>query len=205
MSGSFPEGFRYLPEYFSRAQQQILIEHVSIAAKAAPFFRGKMPRTGTPLSTLGSNFGPLGWVAAQSGYRYCKTHPKTGKSWPNMPEELLNLWQEVSDWLDPPQACLINWYREGAKLGLHVDADEEAADAPVVSVSLGDQALYRLGGPARKDPTRSFKLSSGDVCILGGASRRCFHGIDRIYPGTSTLVPKGGRINLTLRVVRGVL
>ncbi|PHR63185.1 MAG: alkylated DNA repair dioxygenase [Robiginitomaculum sp.] len=202
MTHALPQGFRYLPGYLSRTQQQSLIEAVQEAAKDAPFFRGKMPRTGTPLSTLGSNFGPLGWVSAKTGYRYCETHPGTDQPWPPMPPKLVDLWEDVADWPAAPQACLINWYREGAKLGLHVDADEDARDAPVVSVSLGDQALYRLGGLNRKDPTRSFKLSSGDVVVLGGASRRCFHGIDRIYPGTSTLVPKGGRINLTMRVVR---
>ncbi len=202
MAQPFPVGFRYLPGYLNREQHQSLIETVKRVVITAPFFRGKMPRTGTPLSTLGSNFGPLGWVAAKSGYRYCETHPGTDKPWPAMPPELLELWEDVAEWSDDPQACLINWYREGAKLGLHVDADEDAKDAPVVSISLGDQALYRLGGLNRKDPTRSFKLSSGDVVVLGGASRRCFHGIDRIYSGTSTLVPKGGRINLTMRVVR---
>ncbi|VAV94518.1 Alpha-ketoglutarate-dependent dioxygenase AlkB [hydrothermal vent metagenome] len=201
-SKTLPEGFRYLPGYFSRQQQQQLITLVRTAVQQAPFYQPKMPRTGQPTSVIMSNFGPLGWISEQSGYRYDKNHPKTGKPWPNMPDELLTLWRDISNWPDPPQACLINWYRETARLGLHVDASESAQNAPIVSVSLGDQALYRIGGPQRTDATRSFKLSSGDVMVLGGAARHCYHGVDRIYPGTSTIIAKGGRINLTLRVVR---
>ena len=117
---------------------------------------------------------------------------------------LLDLWQAVSGWPQAPQACLINLYGPDSRLGLHVDADEDAREAPVVSVSLGDRARFRLGGPERSDATRSVILSSGDVVVLGGASRRFFHGVDRIYPGTSTLLPDPfgpGRINLTLRRV----
>jgi len=77
--------------------------------------------------------------------------------------------------------------------------------APVVSISLGDDALFRLGGPSRKDATQSFRLYSGDVVVLGGVARRYFHGVDRIYSGTSDLVAEGGRINLTLRRVRALM
>jgi alkylated DNA repair protein (DNA oxidative demethylase) len=86
-------------------------------------------------------------------------------------------------------------------MGLHQDRDEEDLTAPVLSVSLGDDAVFRLGGRSRRDVTRSFPLRSGDVLVLGGASRLAFHGVDRIVPGTSDLVPGGGRINLTLRRV----
>jgi alkylated DNA repair protein (DNA oxidative demethylase) len=86
-------------------------------------------------------------------------------------------------------------------MGLHQDRDENEFAAPVVSVSLGDQCLFRVGGVSRSDPTRSFRLSSGDVFVFGGESRLIFHGVDRIYPGTSTLLKNGGRINLTLRRV----
>jgi len=202
MKALLPQGLHYLPELFSRQEQERLIQIVRAGVKSAPFYQPKMPRTGQPTSVIMSNFGSLGWISEQSGYRYDPLHPKTGKPWPKIPPELLKLWDEVANWPAPPQACLINWYREGSRLGLHVDADEAAKDAPVVSISLGDQALYRIGGPNRSDPTCSFKLHSGDVLVLGGYARHCFHGIDKIYPGTSSLVPKGGRINLTLRVVR---
>jgi len=82
-----------------------------------------------------------------------------------------------------------------------VTRDEEARDAPILSISLGDTAIFRLGGPERRSPTRSLRLGSGDLLVLSGPSRHWFHGVDRILPGTSRLLPEGGRINLTLRRV----
>jgi alkylated DNA repair protein (DNA oxidative demethylase) len=99
---------------------------------------------------------------------------------------------------------LVNFYTADAKMGLHQDRDETDLQAPVVSISLGDTCLFRVGGLNRTDPTGSFKLTSGDVVVLGGESRLAFHGVDRIYPGTSTLLKSGGRINLTLRRVTKV-
>jgi alkylated DNA repair protein (DNA oxidative demethylase) len=196
-------GFRLLPGRLPPKAQADLLAEVLAAIAPAPFFQAHMPRTGRPLSVAMTNLGPLGWVSTAEGYTYRPTHPQTGAAWGAMPQALLDLWDELAGYLAPPQACLVNWYKPGTKLGSHIDADEDARMAPVVSVSLGDDALFRLGGPTRKDKTRSFRLSSGDVVVLGGASRRFFHGVDRIYPGTSDLVPLegGGRINLTLRRV----
>jgi DNA oxidative demethylase len=86
-------------------------------------------------------------------------------------------------------------------MGLHQDRDEQDFAAPVLSVSLGDACLFRFGGTRRSDPTASVKLESGDLLLFGGPSRLCFHGVDRVYAGTSDLLPRGGRINLTLRRV----
>lgn len=209
MSTAFspPEGFRFLPGHFDREAQAALIDAVIAATRTAPFWRPSMPRTGQPLSVQMTNFGPLGWVTDKDqGYRYEPAHPVTGAPWPAMPQALLDLWAAVADYPEPPEACLVNWYGAQSKMGLHVDWDEAAADAAVVSVSLGDKARFRIGGPQRKGRTASMVVSSGDVVVLGGAARRCFHGVDRIYPGTSTLLPQtafagGGRINLTLRRV----
>ena len=195
------EGFRFLPEYFSPVQQKALAAEVLGLLEANPLYRGAMPRTGTPLSVRNTNLGPLGWVSDIKGYRYQPTHPETGRPWAAIPQAMLDLWQTVSDYPAPPQACLVNWYEADSRLGLHIDADETARDAPVVSVSLGSRALFRLGGLERKSPTSSMRLASGDVVVLGGASRRAYHGVDRIYPDSSQLVPGGGRINLTLRRV----
>jgi alkylated DNA repair protein (DNA oxidative demethylase) len=101
----------------------------------------------------------------------------------------------------PPEACLVNYYADTAKMGLHQDKDEEDFAAPVVSVSLGDTGIFRVGGRLRKDPTRKLELKSGDVVVLGGEDRLAYHGIDRVLPGTSDLVAEGGRFNLTLRRV----
>lgn len=161
-----------------------------------------MPRTGKPFSVRMSNFGPLGWVADKDGgYRYQPAHPVTGRPWPAIPEVLLRAWEELGGYPAPPEACLLNWYAPGTRMGLHQDRDEEDLGAPVVSLSLGDTALFRIGGLKRQNPTRSFRLASGDAMAFGGASRLVFHGVDRVIAGTSTLLPKGGRINLTLRRV----
>jgi alkylated DNA repair protein (DNA oxidative demethylase) len=148
-----------------------------------------------------SNCGSLGWTSDERGYRYQPTHPITGRSWPPMPEALIALWRNVAEYADLPEACLINSYDRTAKMGLHQDRDEADFDAPVVSISLGDDCLFRVGGRQRRNPTKSVRLSSGDVLVLGGDARLAFHGVDRIYPGTSSLLADGGRINLTLRRV----
>jgi len=148
-----------------------------------------------------SNCGPLGWLSDEAGYRYAPAHPQTGRAWPPIPEALMAIWHDVARYPHPPEACLINFYGTTAKMGLHQDRDEADFDAPVVSVSLGDSCLFRVGGAKRGDPTRSLRLNSGDVLVLGGATRLAFHGVDRIYPGTSTLLAEGGRINLTMRRV----
>jgi alkylated DNA repair protein (DNA oxidative demethylase) len=160
-----------------------------------------MPKSGRPFTVRMSNCGPLGWVSDQSGYRYQPTHPETGRPWPPIPATLLALWDELARYPDPPEACLINFYAPTAKMGLHQDRDEEDFAAPVVSISLGDCCLFRVGGLKRSEPTRAFRLSSGDVLVLGGGARLAFHGVDRVYEGTSSLLPEGGRINLTLRRV----
>jgi DNA oxidative demethylase len=200
------DGFRILPGYLDRTAQMRLADALRAAENAAPFFVPVMPRTGKPFSVRMTNLGALGWVSDKDGgYRYQATHPETGKPWPPIPEMVLDVWRAVAGYPQDPEACLVNRYEPTARMGLHQDRDEEDFDAPVVSISLGDTCLFRVGGTKRADPTRSFKLSSGDVVVLGGDSRLAFHGVDRLYPGTSTLLagwfPDGGRLNLTLRRV----
>ncbi len=196
------------PEYFEKAAQSALLQCIDECLKTAPLFQPVMPRTGKPFSVMMSNCGSLGWVSDRAGYRYQASHPATGSPWPPIPEPLMRLWTDVADYPHPPEACLINYYRPGARMGLHQDKDEEDFAAPVVSVSLGDSAVFRLGGTTRRGPTRSMRLSSGDVVVLAGADRLAFHGIDRVLSGSSRLLdaftdqfPEGGRVNLTLRRV----
>lgn len=198
------DGFRLLAQRLDASAQADLIAQVLERIDAAPLYQPCMPRSGAPLSVKMTNFGPLGWIADKAGYRYEPVHPVNGAPWPDMPRALLDLWEEETGWPEPPQACLVNWYGPYARMGLHVDRDEAAFDAPVLSVSLGDEAVFRLGGPERRGPTRSVRLASGDMVVLGGASRRFHHGVDRIRPGTSQALPEDwrpGRINLTLRRV----
>mgnify|MGYP000235105214 FL=1 len=195
-------GLRYLPDRFDRPAQEALVAAIRQVVADAPLFVPRMPKTGKPMSVRMTNCGALGWVTdKERGYRYQPAHPETGRPWPAIPDALLALWDAVSGFDKPPEACLVNFYESDAKMGLHQDRDENEFAAPVVSVSLGDQCLFRVGGVSRSDPTRSFRLSSGDVFVFGGESRLIFHGVDRIYPGTSTLLKKAGRINLTLRRV----
>jgi alkylated DNA repair protein (DNA oxidative demethylase) len=188
-------------EKLDRTAQETLREEVFARVEKAPLYRPTMPKSGAPFSVDETNFGPLGWVSDREGYRYAKTHPVTGEPWPDIPPVLLALWDEVAGYPKPPECCLVNLYRAGAKMGLHQDRDEQARDAPVLSISLGDAALFRIGGETRKGPTASVKLSSGDVLTFGGAARMAYHGIDKVIAGSSTLAPGGGRINLTLRRV----
>lgn len=196
-----PEGFRYLSGHLDRSAQENLVAAISDVVVQAPLFLPVMPRTGRPFSVRMSNCGSLGWVSDIAGYRYQRLHPETGQPWPPIPPSLIELWEQLTPAAPAPEACLINFYESGAKMGLHQDRDEQDFAAPVVSISLGDTAVFRIGGTARKGPTRSLRLASGDVVVLGGPARLAYHGIDRILFGSSTLIAGGGRINLTLRRV----
>jgi alkylated DNA repair protein (DNA oxidative demethylase) len=193
-------GFRLWPGALDAEAQQALLAEVMAAAQTAPFYRPVTPG-GRPFSVEMTGMGPLAWVSDRAGYRYQATHPISGQAWPPMPQSLLDLWDALTNWPAPPDACLVNLYRHEAKMGLHQDRDEADLTAPVLSVSLGDTAVFRIG-PAEGGKTQSLKLASGDVCALTGPARLARHGIDRLLAGSSQLVPGGGRINLTLRRAR---
>ena len=193
-------GFRLWPGALDAEAQKALLTEVLAAAQTAPFYRPVTPG-GRPFSVEMTGMGPLAWVSDPAGYRYQTTHPVTDAPWPPMPQSLLDLWDALTGWPVPPDACLVNLYRHEAKMGLHQDKDEADLGAPVLSVSLGDTAVFRIG-PAEGGRTQSLKLASGDVCALTGPARLARHGIDRLLAGSSQLVPGGGRINLTLRRAR---
>jgi alkylated DNA repair protein (DNA oxidative demethylase) len=194
-------GFRLMPGYLDRPGQEALLSALRVVVARAPFYTPRMPKTGKPMSVRMTNCGPLGWVTDERGYRYQSTHPETGEPWPPIPDILVKAWDELGGYPHPAESCLINYYGAVAKMGLHQDRDEEDFAAPVVSLSLGDTALFRIGGTNRGGPTRSLRLASGDAVVLSGESRLAFHGVDRITPGSSRLLPEGGRINFTLRRV----
>ena len=188
------------PGLLDPAAQAALVEDLRAVAAAAPFVRPVTPR-GQPMSVRMTAAGRLGWVSDRKGYRYAPRHPGTGAPWPPIPAAVLALWRQVTGLRREPDCCLVNYYGEGARMGLHQDRDEADFSFPVVSISLGDSARFRIGGVERGGPTESAMLHSGDVLVMGGAARLAHHGIDRIAFGSSTLLPQGGRINLTLRVV----
>ena len=177
--------------------QTRLVNQVFEAAATAPFYRPTTPRGA--MSVEITSLGALGWTSDADGYRYQSRHPLTNSIWPPIPDELLILWSDLTGADVAADSCLVNLYRDGARMGLHQDRDEADLTFPVLSVSLGDAAIFRIGGLTRRSPSRSVRLSSGDVCLLAGQSRLAFHGVDKIITGSSRLIPGGGRLNLTLR------
>jgi DNA oxidative demethylase len=196
-------GASYHPGFLDRAAQRALLSDIRAVIAVAPLYHPRMPRSGKFFSVHMTNCGPLGWVSDIDGYRYQAAHPETGKPWPSMPEALLTAWRTLAGEGAPPaEACLINYYAVSTRMGLHQDKDEQEFSAPVVSLSLGDTAIFRIGATTRGAPTLAVRLESGDAFVFGGEARLAYHGIDRLLGGTSSLLAEGGRFNLTLRRVR---
>lgn len=166
---------------------------------AAPFIAPVTPG-GRQMSVRMTAAGRFGWVTGPSGYRYADLHP-SGALWPPVPPSVLAVWNAVAPDARAPECCLVNFYAPEARMGLHQDRDEADFTQPVVSISLGDAGLFRIGSVEKGGKTESLWLESGDVLVLCGDARLIHHGVDKIRAGSSTLLPKGGRINLTLRVV----
>ncbi|WP_328803189.1 alpha-ketoglutarate-dependent dioxygenase AlkB family protein [Oceanomicrobium pacificus] len=192
-------GVTVLKGRLDRAAQASLVEEVRTIARAAPLTAYETPG-GRRMSVRMTAAGRVGWVSDRSGYRYAPTHP-SGIPWPPIPASILSIWRAETGVDRDPDCCLVNYYAEGAKMGMHQDRDEGDLSWPVLSISLGDTARFRVGGTTRGGPTQSLLLESGDVALLSGAGRLAYHGIDRVLDGSSRLLPNGGRINLTLRVV----
>ena len=192
-------GFEIHKEMLTHGDQQLLLDDLREIVSIAPLVAPVTP-SGRKMSVMMTAAGRLGWITDRKGYRYSRTHP-SGSAWPAIPGRVLEIWRALVSTDRLPDCCLINFYDENARMGLHQDKDEGDFSWPVVSISLGDEARFRMGGLDRGDTTRSVWLQSGDVVVMGGAARLAFHGVDKIRAQSSSLLPKGGRINLTLRVV----
>lgn len=192
-------GFEVYKGLLDSAAQQQLVDAVRDVAKVAPLFSPMTPY-GKPMRVRMTSAGKFGWVSDRSGYRYARFHPE-GMAWPEIPTPVLDIWQQVSGSDRAPECCLMNFYAEDARMGMHQDRDEGDFSHPVVSISLGDDALFRIGNLERGGKTESLWLASGDVVVMGGDARLTYHGVDKIRFGSSRLLSKGGRLNLTLRVV----
>lgn len=191
-------GLDYFPNYLSDQQIEILLQDIECALQQAPLFKPTMPKTGKEFSVKMSNMGKMGWVSDQTaGYRYQSYHPTTKKPWPKISDNILDIWHDITNLKTLPDCCLINDYNMNAKMGLHVDNDEEDFSYPVLSISIGNSALFRFGGTKRSDKTKSIKLHHGDVLMMSQESRLIYHGIDKIYPSHRF----NNRINLTLRKI----
>ncbi len=195
-------GFELLKSYLNSADQLDLVNDLRSVAQAAPM-RSPVTRWGKPMSVKMTSAGRVGWISDRRGYRYEPQHPD-GMDWPPIPDRILTLWKDITGLTRQPDCCLINYYGEGARMGLHQDKDEVDFSYPVLTISLGDDGLFRMGGTERGGKTQSVWLTSGDVVVMGGEARLAYHGVDRIRFGSSSLLPDGGRINVTLRVVEGV-
>jgi alkylated DNA repair protein (DNA oxidative demethylase) len=195
------DGCDHFPGYLDAGEQAALLDDVSKVIAKAPLYRPQMPRSGKPFSVMMTNCGPLGWVSDKAGYRYQAHHPMTGKSWPPIPPRLLDIWATLTGFQKPPEACLVNYYAADARMGMHRDEDEADFSAPILSLSLGDSAIFKVGGLKRGGAAQSVKLDSGDALVMAGSARLLYHGVSRVLGGTSTLLEEGGRINLTLRHV----
>ena len=193
-------GISVFKEFLPLSDQLRLVEGLREVAAQAPVFSPKT-KFGKPMSVQLTAAGDFGWFSDQRGYRYVQHHP-SGVNWPAIPDSIMAIWRAVAGAAPDPECCLINFYGEGARMGLHQDRDEANFDWPVVSISLGDDALFRVGGSERGGKTESIWLQSGDVAVMGGPARLNYHGIDRIKFGSSSLLKEGGRLNITLRVVR---
>lgn len=192
-------GFRIFKGFLEAAEQAALVEALRGVVRAAPLFSPMTPY-GKPMRVKLTSAGRYGWVSDRRGYRYEPRHPD-GMAWPPIPEEVLQIWRDLVSSERMPDCCLVNFYDADARMGMHQDRDEADFSWPVLSVSLGDEGLFRIGNATRGGKTESHWLQSGDVVVMGGDARLTYHGIDRIKPGTSMLLEKQGRINLTCRVV----
>ena len=193
---------------FALPAADALMQGVDAVIATAPL-RHLVTPGGQTMSVAMSNCGPLGWVSDRRGYRYSAIDPLSNQPWPVMPGGFLALATSAAAEAGfedfTPNACLINRYKPGARMGLHQDRDEggEAGDfsAPIVSVSLGLPAVFLFGGLQRKDKTTRWPLLHGDVAVWGGPSRLAFHGVAPLKEGQHAALG-ARRVNLTFRWVR---
>ena len=198
----FAPGALLLPGFASEVEDALLAELARIQ-EVAPFRQMTTPG-GHQMSVAMTNCGQFGWVTDRTGYRYDRLDPLSHQPWPAMPHVFLDLATRAAQRAGyerfEPDACLVNRYLPGAKMGLHQDKDEKDFSAPIVSVSLGLPAAFLFGGAKRTDPTQVLPLKHGDVVVWGGHSRLFYHGIRPLKEGFSEKLG-GERINLTFRKV----
>lgn len=193
----------HLKHYLNLPQQRRFLELARQIASTSPLFQPLM-YSGKKINCQMTSCGDFGWISDRNGYRYDRLHPSTHKPFPPMPKEFsdlaIKIAKSVGEFDYKPQSCLINYYQKSGKLGIHQDNTEHNLLPAIISISLGDDAIFAIGGKKYSDPVSEITLKSGDVFVLHGDSRLFFHGIKKIIP-SSNLLKNGGRLNLTIRQV----
>lgn len=181
-----------------------LLAAIDLMTASAPWRHMVVPG-GYQMSVAMTNCGTYGWITDRTGYRYSVDDPLTGVPWPVMPESFLYLAQTAAEQAGyagfTPDACLINRYAHGAKMGLHQDKDEQDMAQPIVSISLGLPAIFQFGGSKRSDKVERILLENGDAVVWGGPDRLRYHGIQPLKQGEHPLTGPY-RYNLTFRKAR---
>lgn len=188
---------------FALPQANALFEHIQTLAALSPFRAMQTPGGGTMSAALTSS-GSFGWVTDHNGYHYTRTDPLTHQPWPSIPEPFQHFATQAAQAAGfkafHPNACLINRYTHGSRMGLHQDKDEGDLTQPIVSVSLGLPMVFLWGGLKRTAPPFPFLLEHGDVVVWGNKARLHYHGVKPLAPGTHPLTGMF-RFNLTFRFV----
>jgi alkylated DNA repair protein (DNA oxidative demethylase) len=202
---ALPPGVAHWPAVLSAERQAQILDAVAGVMRAAKPVRPRM-KNGVPMINALTNCGAWGWWSDERGYRYVGRHPETNEPWPPVPDIVERTAQEFAAGIGyadyDPDSCLVNIYAATGKLNLHTDSDEADQTQPILSFSFGATAAFVLGGLKRTDPTQTIMLRSGDAMALYGSARMRFHGVKKLYPADHILhpaIPRGGRINLTLR------
>ncbi len=177
------------------------VSDIEDLARRAPFRNMQVPR-GRTMSVAITNCGKLGWISDTRGYRYSAIDPTRSAPWPAMPEHWLRDAAQAAQRGGfagfSPDACLVNCYEVGARMGAHQDRDELDFSQPVVSISLGLSAAFAFHGETRSGTRRRIELHSGDVLIWGGPARLHFHSVAPVKAGLHPLCG-ARRFNLTFR------
>lgn len=191
----------FLLKGFALTYETQLLADLQQVIQAAPF-RHMVTPGGFTMSVAITNCGELGWFTDRTGYRYTQQDPLNGKPWPRMPASFQELASAAAAQAGfgnfAPDACLINRYQVGARMGLHQDKDEQDYSQPIVSVSLGVPATFQFGGLARADKSINIPLQHGDVVVWGGEARLRYHGVLPLKPNKHPLLGEQ-RINMTFR------
>lgn len=208
------EGIVHLPGFLPLSAQARLVSQAREIARAVAGTPVAMTRPFVGSGQMSAYILSLGqhWRTRPYGY----VTQVDGVAVPPLPEEFarcartaLAQASEIATELEPwvgeyrPEAALVNYYPPAASMGLHVDRNEES-NAPIVSLSVGDEAVFRIAGTqSATGPFLDVTLMSGDAIVFGGPARRVFHGITRLNENTGPAGTgvKQGRINVTIRQI----